>query len=252
MSENNSIEASNELIHWLKMLSLPFWAKLLLGLGILGAMCGASWLLVIGLHGQNSENIASGVTMLTIGMPISLIVIAMIFGQGGEKKLRELTQEVLEVDIYKAILSNVRENNTDDTQQFVELKKSFHGCACDYALVIRKLEGQKKRLDFKVELNVHKANVVFWIPENLTKQVNWQDTWLQQKQSSLLGAENEGYMRNKHVAEQLQDGKILRKGFVFIKQLDPDFLLKPSERLYFSQDFAFFVRSLIEAEIINE
>ena len=42
--------------------------------------------------------------MLTIGMPISLIVTAMIFGQGGEKKLRELTQVVLEKDIPEAIL----------------------------------------------------------------------------------------------------------------------------------------------------
>jgi hypothetical protein len=252
MSENNSIQASNELIHWLKMLSLPTWAKWLLGIGMLGAMCGASWLLIYGLANQDSENIASGVTMLTIGMPISLIVIAMIFGQGGEKKLRELTQEVLEDDIDKAILSNIREKNTDDTQQLVELKKTFNGCVCEYSLTIRNLGGQKKQLDFKVELNVHKANVVIWASENSIKQTNWQAEWLRQKQSCLVGAENEGYKRNEHVAEQMRNGQVFRQGFVFIKQLDPDFLLKPTDRLYFSQDFAFFVRSLIETEFINE
>lgn len=251
MSENNSIQASNELIHWLKMLSLPIWARVFLAVGMLGATCGAAWLLVDEIINHDSDTLSSGVTMLTIGMPISLIVTAMIFGQGGEKKLRELTQVVLEKDIPEAILSNIREKNTDDTKQFVELKKYFHGCVCEYTLEIRNAGGYKKRLDFKIELNVHKVNVVVWVSDRSSSQADWEANWLRMNQSSLQGAENEGYLRNEHVAEQIFKDKVSRRGFVFIKQLDADFLLKPSERLYFSQDFAFFVRSLVEIEIVN-
>jgi hypothetical protein len=233
------------------MLSLPIWARVFLAVGMLGATCGAAWLIVNGILNHDSETLSSGVTMLTIGMPISLIVTAMIFGQGGERKLRELTQTVLEKDIPEAILSNIRENNNDDRKQLVELKKTFHGCVCEYALEIRNAGGYKKHLDFKVELNVHKVNVVVWASDKASSQSNWEVNWLQLNQSSLQGAENEGYIRNKHAAEQVFEDKTPRRGFVFIKQLDADFLLKPSERLYFSQDFSFFVRSLIEAEIVN-
>jgi hypothetical protein len=250
MSENNSIQASNELIHWLKMLSLPIWARVFLAVGMLGATCGAAWLLVDGIINHDSDTLSSGVTMLTIGMPISLIVTAMIFGQGGEKKLRELTQVVLDKDIPEAILANLREKNTDDSKLLVELQRTFHGCVCEYKLSLRAQHITKQLLEFKIELNVHKVNVVVWLPESVTKNQNWRNDWSQPYLSSLKGAQNEGYQLNEHPAAQIHNGKE-RFGFVLIKQLDADFLVKPSERLYFSQDFAFFIRSLIDAGIVH-
>lgn len=217
---------------------------------MLGAMCGASWLLINGLIKQDNETISSGVTMLTIGMPISLIVIAMIFGQGGEKKLRELTQVVLDKDIPEAILVNVRGKNADDSKQLVELHRVFHGCVCEYKLELRAQNITKQLLEFKIELNVHKANVVVWLPESITKNQNWRTDWSHPYLSSLKGAQNEGYQLNEHPAAQMHNGKE-RFGVVLIKQLDADFLVKPSERLYFAQDFAFFIRSLVDAGIVH-
>jgi hypothetical protein len=188
--------------------------------------------------------------MLTIGMPISLIVIAMIFGQGGEKKLLELTRVVLDKDIPNAILVNIQENNTDDSRQLVELDRVLHGCVCEYKLELRAPNIAKQLIEFKVELNVHKVNVVVWLPESVTKNESWRADWSLPYLSSLKGAQNEGYQLNEHPAAQMYNGKE-RFGIVLIKQLDADFLVKPSERLYFSQDFAFFIRSLVDAGIVH-
>jgi hypothetical protein len=248
MSEDSPQHASNELIHWLKMLSLPLWARVGLALAMILALGGALSLLVVGIIQKDSDTISSGVTMLTIGMPVSLIVTAMVFGQGGAHKLRELTLTVLDKEIPEAILANIDGKIPNETRQFTELQRTCHGCVCEYRLIMRHENQPKQGLDFKIELNVRKVNVVIWLPDELTQNSNWRSNWFLPYMSSLNGAEREGYMRNEHPAQQMLDGK-MQYGIVFIKMLDADFLLNPAERLYFSQDFAFFIRSLLEIRV---
>ena len=131
MDTENSLQTSNELIHWLKMLSLPLWARVGLVVAMILALTGAFGMLVYGVMSKDSGVRSSSVVVLTIGMPVALI--------------------------------------------------------------------------------------------------------------------KEGYVLNPHGVKQTVDGKI-QHGVVMIKVLDADFLLKATKRLYFAQDFAFFIRGLIEVQ----
>ena len=85
---DESFKTSSDLIRWLKMLALPAWARLGLAVIMLLVLLSALGLLGAGLYHRDKDSIASAVTMLTVGIPVGLVVVALVFGDGGAQKLK--------------------------------------------------------------------------------------------------------------------------------------------------------------------
>lgn len=247
-----SMKASNDLIRWLKMLALPGWAKFALATIMLLILGSALGLLVWGLLHGKLEVISSAVAILTVGLPVGLIVVALVFGDGGSRKLKELTKRVLQNEIPEAILQNLSATSGDAYYKNPQVTPLLSGCIADYVLSADgnpDCVGTSRKqltLEFTLELNVRKANLVVWIPALPDASSLDLNQRLEPYQSCFFGASKEGYTQN---STPLQGAKTGHIGFIFIKVLGDDFLLNPGERLYFAQDLAFFVRGLLNVEL---
>lgn len=257
-----AVKTSGDLVHWLKMLALPTWVKVALGLIIILILGCALALMLIGLFAGNfaptlkidHESISVASAILTISLPVGLVVLALIFGDSGAKKLAALTDSVLKKQIPTAISGNLTGYSRESRYQNVEIECNIRGCIADYRLTVIDNHAndaaiqRKRHLNFKLELNVKKVNFVVWLPK-VSSKANTLAELLTQYKSCFFGAEKEGYVRN---GEPLLGEKLDHVGIVFIKTLGTDFLLNPAERLYFAQDFAFFIRGLLDAEAPHE
>lgn len=131
---DESMKASSDLIRWLKMLTLPSWAKLLIAVVMLLTLFSALGMLIWGLLSAKLEIISSAVAMLTIGVPIGLIVVALVFGDGGSRKLAELTKIVLTKEIPEAILQNLGSTSGDTSYNNPKVLPTLSDCIADYVL----------------------------------------------------------------------------------------------------------------------
>jgi len=249
---DESLKTSSDLIRWLKMLALPAWARLGLALIMLLILLSALGLLGAGLYHRDKDSIASAVTMLTVGIPVGLIVVALVFGDGGAQKLKALTERVLREEVPAALLENLSANGMGGRYAQARVTATIRGCIADYTLHIADTHLDpnihvERRLNFKLELNVKKVNFVVWLPQTAHQADDFAELIVRYK-SCFFGAEKEGYLRN---GEPLYGEKLGHAGIVFIKALGDDFLLNPAERLYFVQDFAFFIRGLLDAEVAD-
>jgi hypothetical protein len=239
---SESIAASNELIQWLQLLVLPTWVRFSL-LGIMGLIfAGGSALLVIGLYSGKKEYFATVVPLFTVALPIMLIVIAIVFGQKGEKRLMDLTVKLLEEEIPRAVEINLLTSGNSPKISFRR-----YGCRCDYHFELgAKGDFSQINLDFSIELNVKKVNLAFWLesiklPNKITPEIEE----LLPFRHVITGAIAEGYRLNDTPLFFLSANK--ENGLLFFKELNPNFLLKSIDRLYFCQDLSFFVRGIVES-----
>lgn len=250
MSEE-SIKSSNELIRWLKMLALPVWARFTLASIMLLILVSALGLLFWGLRYGEHESISSAVAMLTVGLPVGLIVVALVFGDGGARKLKALTQLVLTKEVPAAILENLSAHADEPRYTHADIKIKIRGCIADYVFSVNDKScrnekgGHSVTLEFKLELNVKKVNFVVWVPGILNDACLTLSQRMEGYQSCFFGASKEGYIQNQVPVHGEKEGFM---GLVFIKTLGDDFLLEPAQRLYFAQDFAFFIRGLLNVE----
>lgn len=239
----NPLAPSNELVRWLQLLVLPLWARLGL-LVIMGLIvAGGLTLLVAGLVLQEKEDLTAAMTLLTVALPVMLIVVALVFGQNGEKRLKDITRVLLEIELPLTLIANLSSSDARST-----IKNTLQGCRCDYQL---KLVGGNSAttisLDFSIELNVRKVNVAFWLnAPPLPDSVSIETEVLKPFRHVISGALSEGYKLNETPLHFFSAGK--SNGLLFFRELDPDFLLKPAARLYFCQDMSFFVRGVVEAQ----
>lgn len=230
------------------MLTLPTWAKFLLAFVLLLTLFSALGLLVWGLINVKLEVISSAVAMLTVGLPVGLIVVALVFGDSGTRKLTELTNMVLSKDVPEAILQNLTSASGGKRYDHSKVVPTVSGCIAEYLISANECpsgsEAANKRvtLEFKLELNVKKANVVIWIPLSNSEPTPGSLQYLENYKHIVKGALTEGYIQNEAPITGVRHGYA---GFVFIKLLGDDFLLNPGDRLYFSQDLAFFIRALL-------
>ncbi len=234
---------SSDLIRWLKLLALPGWAKLILAGIMLMALSSALALLVNGIVHRDKDAVTSAVSILTVALPIGLVIVGLIFGDGGARKLRDLTNRVLTEEIPIAIRENLKHGQILDQI----LTFTPRGFISDYSLTAQK-NSKKTTLNFRIELNIRKVNVVFFVPQ-LSSNSDDAKAIMQSNsilRSCLEGAEREGYSLNPAATPADETGLA---GVVFIKNMHNDFLLEPAQRLYFSQDFAFFVRGMLEANL---
>jgi hypothetical protein len=257
---------SNELILWLKSLDLPLWAKIALVAIMACILVGAGSILIHGLYAGNKEEISVATTLLAISLPVLLIVTALVFGSNGEETLKKRTARVLQVLIPACIKENFElterkeKSSESSTKSVAAVHTAMRGCIADYLLTFSSYrEGVQVELKFSIELNVKKANVIFWLPlpeipinDVSLEAGNLVELIGQHRLHCALGAVAEGYKLNASpVFRSVNDKPML--GLVFIRFLPKDFLLQSLETLYFAQDIAFFVRGIADTgESIND
>lgn len=252
---------SNELILWLKALDLPLWVKVALVMIMASILTGAGSLLIHGLYKADKDEISVAATLLAISLPVLLVVTALVFGSNGEKTLQKRTARVLQTLIPLCIKENFaapshNENLSENSLKFTPIIDTcLRGCIADYVLTVANNEGLDDiKLSFSIELNVKKANVIFWlpIPESPVNDVSLEGGNLvgligQHRLHCAFGAVAEGYKLNASpVFRSVGDKPMM--GLVFIRFLPKDFLLQALETLYFAQDIAFFVRGLADKD----
>lgn len=188
------LRTSSELIRWLKLLALPLWAKVAIAFIMLITLANALHLLLAGMVEPDRDAIASGVTLLTVGLPIGLIVVAVVFNDGGASRLRELTRQVLHEDIPSALRNNFDARPFVPADWVPDIRVRVHGCAGSDSVVSPPSEGNRELLSFVVELNVHKINLVIQLNghHSIQKAADYFERTATLT-SCLTGALNEGY-----------------------------------------------------------
>jgi hypothetical protein len=170
-------------------------------------------------------------------------VIGLVFGQRSEKRLANTTNAILD----KLIPQQVQEIACQSRKlQLTPLLRT--GCRATYTLTARQGQSPLKHpLRFSVELNVRKVNVMFSLPDSI-RPVGPLDKnpTLSAYRHVISGAQAEGYQLNSELAEY--GGEDGGRALLFFRTLPDDFLLRPIEKLYFTQDLGFFVRGVLEAQ----
>ena len=248
MGEEN-MQASSDLIRWLKLLALPGWAKVGLSAIMLFIIANALGLLLGGWIERDKDAISAAVSILTFGLPIGLLVIALVFGDGGSRKLRQLTQRVLEKEVPTALRENLAPL-THGPLANATVETKYQGFIADYTVSTHPATGSGTALHFRLELNVRKVNLVYWsTADAMTSNAKELFESHPRLLSCLVGAEREGYTLNPVLQPVAGESK---KGCVFIKTFHEEFLLSSAQRLYFAQDLSFFVRGLLEASVSHD
>lgn len=235
---------SAELVRWLQSLALPIWARGILLLAFLTIMLGGLSIAAWGIINQNKEITLNAISLLTIALPVTLVVIGLIFGQRSEERLSDLTNIVLDEIIPK----QVKEIVCQPCNLTIK-KKPRTGCRAVYNIFTTNPSKTNSLpiLRFTVELNVRKVNIGFNIPKNIIDTTE-KDTnkIIKIYQHAINGATSEGYSLNPEIAEYDEDDG--GPSLIFFKTLPEEFLLRPIEKLYFAQDLSFLIRALIEAQ----
>ncbi|TSE31970.1 hypothetical protein Tther_00172 [Tepidimonas thermarum] len=234
---------SNDIIRWLKLLALPRWAKVGLAIILLFTLANALGLLAVGMLTLDKDSITAGITVMTVGLPVGLMVVAVVFGDGGLRRLKSLTQTVLNEDIPTALRENFNARPFEPAGWLPKLQTRTSGCCADYRVRHPTPGAGVDILHFIVELNINKVNLVILLPHacDLAHAADY-FRCSSSLQSCLDGALREGYALNE--APEHRNGAT---GLVLTRTLHEDFLLDPARRLYFAQDLAFFIRGMIEA-----
>ncbi len=241
-TEKKPLEASNELVKWLRMLALPMWARVGIAFIVITVIVCGLGLLGYGVWHQESGQVASAITLLTVTLPILLIVVALVFGQNSDSRLREITKKTLVEDVPKAIKENFGGDQSD-----LKIDIALRGCVCEYDMTWSGRENKAaQKIHFDIEINVSKVNVSIWIPRmKLPDHIDAMTPELKPWHHAITGALSEGYKLNSTPTSSSEHPDFIR--LVFIREFGSEFLLLPWQRLYFVQDFAFFIRAMMGA-----
>ena len=90
-SNPSSAQPSSEVVRWLQSLALPLWARGVLVIVFLAVMLGGLGLVVWAVFNRDKESMTAAISLLTVALPVSLIVIGLVFGQRSEKRLANIT-----------------------------------------------------------------------------------------------------------------------------------------------------------------
>lgn len=241
---HTTAQPSSELVRWLQSLALPVWARGILVVVFLAIMLGGLSIAVWGAALRDKDAMTTAIGLLTVALPVSLVVIGLVFGQRSEKRLAQLTDAVLDT-LITAQVERI-------ACRPIGLRCRQHskaGCRATY-LIDAATAGPALRqpLKFSVELNVRKVNLMFSLPAHLRLEgpVQKHGALLRSYRHVLAGAAAEGYRLNDELA--CPGGEEEGTALVFFRSLPEDFLLRPIEKLYFAQDLGFFVKGMIDAQ----
>lgn len=242
-------QPSSELVRWLQSLALPLWARAILVIVFVAVMLGGLALVLWAAWNRDRESMTAAIGLLTVALPVSLLVIGLVFGQRSEKRLAALTAAVLDQLIPAQVAQLAGKPRG---LQLTQLSRT--GCRATYVLTASAgCQQLRYPLKFSVELNVRKVNLMFSLPEHINPQDTLKTLTTLDKHPALTtyqhviaGAQAEGYRFNTELAHYGGDDG--GRALLFFRSLPEDFLFRPIEKLYFTQDLGFFVRGVVEAQ----
>ncbi len=246
MSESSSpsnVQPSSEVVRWLQSLALPLWARGVLVIVFLAVTLGGLGLVVWAAVNRDRESMTAAISLLTVALPVSLIVIGLVFGQRSERRLANITTAILDKLIPQQVQGIACGSRKLAITQLLRT-----GCRATYILTAEQGQSPLKHpLRFSVELNVRKVNVMFSVPDTIRLEGPLDNNpALLAYRHVISGAQAEGYRLNSELADY--GGEDGGRALLFFRALPDDFLLRPIEKLYFTQDLGFFVRGILEAQ----
>ena len=268
-----------EFLQNIKLFSVPRWLQVLIVIFLLSIMVANFYVAIVGLSDTNRYSwVQAATNLLGVLLPIFLVVLILAFSQGGINALKAKTEELM-IDVVPKALSFISEpgpnfdrpssgkkpshDNRDAT-----ITPSFQkgSCVCEYKLCIPMLQDSSQENDSQVwhkmyirlEINVKKVNCILYLPrQNIVSRLEKEERAFDSIDElcekggkkvadlfkhTIAGAKTEGYSYNETLITEPMEGESYLC-FVLVRHLSPNFLWDPAEKLSFSQDLMFMLRS---------
>ncbi len=283
-----------ELLEQVRIATIPAWTKLLIGVFLALLMGVTGYVGFEGLFGESKEEwVESGAFLLGTLLPISLLALIAWVSKTGISALHKQTTSILTkvlpdvlqhltdyptdqyvevshgrpklIDHVRSIISPTRSARTE-RQVGLRLHHQPGRCDADYIMTFleKNLGGQSlnapalRELYFRVELNVRRVNINFYVPKDrCTARVSSEkpleiiEALFPHSLGGARGggqANNYAYQLNPLVNEQTINGKVFYRVVMFCSVGD-DLLYSPKEQLFFCQDFMFMTKSFVKEGI---
>jgi hypothetical protein len=244
---NPAVIASPGAINQFRQLSIPLGARIVAVVIAVLVLAGGSWLVFEGWRSCkencNGNYLEHGTKILGAAILPALVVIYLAFAETGVKALTRKIGELLNETLPNAL----RQARVEDFVVAGELEECAVTWNFDqgsprarYRLTARR-NGESATLILLVDLNVAKANVVFFVPEPAHGDALAVRACFKE---AMAGAVHEGYTFDESLsAATIDDRRYLR--LVARKRLAQNFLWDPALKLHFAQDLRMFVHAMI-------
>lgn len=245
-------------------LVVPRWVKATIGV-ILLALLGANIVIsYIGLTSpeNRSDWIEAGAYLLGVLLPILLLALIALYAETGTNALRHRSYKFLTVLIPEVatILDRPERSfsrkapkwdrlGNGARQTAIEILPTSSGNMAYYRIISLTGAGQTdqendyRSIVLKIQLNVHKAAVILYLPSGNPVQTT--GDFIALFPHTLEGARLEGYDHNaSSLFTESIDGHEY-KGLVLMRLLPDNFISSPAHRLYFAQDLMVMIWSAL-------
>lgn len=230
-----------------RQLSIPLAARIAAVILALAVLAVGAWMVFEGwrnctehCHEKALEN---GTNLLVAAVLPAVAVVYLAFAETGVKALRRKIGELLKQMIPEALRQERQEEFViaDEVAECDVVAVHVQGSPYARYSVTAKRNDEVAVLRMLVELNVAKANVVFFIPTSAGIDAAKVRAVFKE---TIRGAKHEGYTFDEDLPEAAVDGRAHLR-LVARKRLPDNFLWDPGLKLHFAQDLRMFVHSAI-------
>lgn len=258
-----------DILNNLKILSLPKWVVILLAFLILFLPMFSGWVFFLGANNfSKTEVTVSALGLLGSSFPILLASIILFFSNSGISSLKDKTDKILDVHIYKA-LAFVPDNLISINDRKQELASVAHNHVkgvfySDYKISftnnITSEEPQKVTMIIRIELNVRRVNFNLYINER-TLEKFIKNNGIEELQSDEVlkflfphCSATQEVKVGENIIHYQYNPKFLHRIFddkdylciVGSSELSSEMLWNTSDILYFTQDLILMVRAFYQ------
>lgn len=241
-----------EIISQVRQLSIPLWARILAVFLAVSVLLVGCFLVLKGwmacTEGCTEKWLEHGTKIVGATFLPAVLLVYLVFAETGVTALVRKTEELLVKTIPNALKSERIDLGFEIIGQIdsCEVVATYtRGVPRARYYIVATRNGQKAVLNFLVDLNVSKANVVIFLPLRtpVDHDLNL-DKLRQGLEATIKGAEHEGYIFDQLMPE-VKVGNNCFVTLVARKMLPNNFLWDPSHKLHFAQDLRMFVHSVL-------
>lgn len=214
-----------EALQGIRIRVVPMWLKWALTLGLLALVSFSGWLVVTGVRDERLTSIEASAYLLAVVLPMVVVATLLAFSSGGTKALERRTHLLLAKVIPAQFVKTFRLEEG-------ALSSDVGPFEAEYTFPLK-----GRRVGVRVEVNVRRANVGFYVAPVAGKKVPASIP------HSLEGASADPSCYSWRDDVLLWNGASL---FVLSRVLEQDFLWDASDQLFFSRDLVMMVRSMVE------
>lgn len=234
-------------ISQIRQLSIPLWARsLALVLAVTTLVAGI--LLVLKgwmscTSGCEDRWIESGTALVAATFLPAVVLVYLVFAETGVSALVAKTGELLKKVIPEALCLKGDANDFEIVGNLAScMIETVHvpGSPRARYRVTAYRGGETAELNVVLDLNVSKANVVFYVPANTEDD----QTLIDRFKATIEGARHEGYQFDKVLTSVVVDGRRLT-AMTARQKLSENFLWDPAKKLHFAQDLRMFIHSFV-------